>query len=146
MAGEVALRLTLNGQQLTDSSLTYRFVNPVVSFVSPSLGPARGSSQILVGGIGLAGGTHYLCKFSERVVSATYDIGGRVRCLTPPWMGQGAEPDQQRFDLHRVAISLSLNGQQVAAGLDSVTRRTRPARPTLASGDWMAGDPSGGPE
>ena len=40
--GATSLRLSLNGQQLSQKDVLYRFVSPVTSSITPSLGPASG--------------------------------------------------------------------------------------------------------
>ena len=103
-----ALEVTLNGQQLTRSGVSFGGYAPMeIDSLSPETGPVEGNTTIIVRGSGLEGGCDYRCSYSPNattvapntILAASYDRdAGVLRCVTPP----GASH----------TLSLSLNAQQ----------------------------------
>ena len=120
----LTLDVTLNGQQYSLApSLRFEIIageepSPRLLGVRPSLGPANGSSLVLISGVLLEFGSHLLCRFGEgggaptvgqgdsapdvgaAIVRASYDAAtGDLRCLTPPHAPG------------RVVLAVSFNGE-----------------------------------
>lgn len=120
----LTLDVTLNGQQYSLApSLRFEIIageepSPRLLGVRPSLGPANGSSLVLISGVTLEFGSLLLCRFGEgggaptvglgdsapdvgaAIVRASYDVAtGDLRCLTPPHAPG------------RVVLAVSFNGE-----------------------------------
>jgi len=85
-----ALRVSLNGQQFsTPLPFTYFGQQPSVTQLSPSCGPAAGSTLVALSGAQLGNGTAYRCKFGHgssgvaATVLASYRAGEGMRCVSP---------------------------------------------------------------
>lgn len=126
---ELVLDVTLNGQQYSlaptlgdaglPSTLAFAVIageepTPRLLGVSPALGPANGSSLVLIGGLTMQFGSLYLCRFGEAgapetrgapdhgpaIVPGSYHApSGTLRCLTPPHAPSA------------VMLAISLNGE-----------------------------------
>jgi hypothetical protein len=99
-AGEVPFDVTVNGVDFTFSGAAFVYTDtPVVTSVSPRLGPAlRASTLVTVRGAGFADVTSLVCKFGDVVVAATFRSEDVVLCRSPPaWPGN-------------VTVQVSLNG------------------------------------
>ena len=85
-----SLRVSLNGQQFSAPlPFAYYGQQPTVAVLSPSCGPAVGSTLVALGGSQLANGTAYRCKFGHSssgvaaTVLASYSAGVGMRCVSP---------------------------------------------------------------
>ena len=85
-----SLRVSLNGQQFSPPlPFAYFGQQPTVSVLSPSCGPAVGSTLVALSGSQLANGTAYRCKFGQSssgvaaTVLASYRAGVGMRCVSP---------------------------------------------------------------
>ena len=107
----VDLRVSINAQALSPSSVAYAYYAPPrIESVSPTSGPAAGLSLVTVTGIHIHGGSDYRCRFGTDVTvyasivaiagSHRYGDLGSMRCRTPPLLA-GAP----------VLVEISLNGQ-----------------------------------
>ena len=111
LAASVLLEVSLNSQEYTQSNaslLSYSYyVPPVLTGVSPALGPHLGSTRLRVYGSALDGlGSHYVCRFNESETPAALDDAGTgdVLCQAAP---SGV--------LGNAKLRVSLNGQQFEA-------------------------------
>jgi hypothetical protein len=113
-ARSAPLRLSLNGQQLSVSALTYRFFSTRVSEYNPTSGPVRGGTILHIRGESLqVASTDPLarCAFNGTLQTpATWvdsDVGpGYLRCETPRTLLTDSVP---------MLFSISLNGQDLSA-------------------------------
>ena len=89
--GGVALELSLNGREFTTDGVQYAYAPlPVISAISPMLGPALGATRVEVSAAGLSGvAGALLCRFARD--GARHDVGATlkaagssVRCHAPP--------------------------------------------------------------
>ena len=103
----VPVRVSLNGQQFSEwdgadvPRLTY-VAPPVVSSVTPPLGPLGGGKVVLVRGANLNTGSALRVAFGElQPVVGSHDGPGQLRCLTPPGTVVAT-----------VEVRVSLNGAQ----------------------------------
>ena len=85
-----SLRVSLNGQQFSPPlPFAYFGQQPTVAVLSPSCGPAVGSTLVALSGSQLANGTAYRCKFGQSssgvaaTVLASYRAGVGMRCVSP---------------------------------------------------------------
>ena len=106
--GIATVRVSLNGQQFTTTSIPYSFHPlPIASRVSPTLGPPSGGTHVEVYANGLADGTNYLCR-SGRLTSAVYATyepeWSRLSCYSP--FGAGGES---------VPLEVTTNGQDFSS-------------------------------
>ena len=101
----LTLDVTLNGQQYSLApSLRFEIIageepSPRLLGVRPSLGPANGSSLVLISGVLLEFGSHLLCRFGEGGGAPTVDQGDSA-----PDVGAAivrASYDAATGDLHR---------------------------------------------
>ena len=107
----VALELSVNGQDFTGDGQLFSFYELRLSEISPSVGPANGSTFITLRGHGLSWGYSRglsFCRFSmgsESIVAAAsyLDTADILRCMSPvlPLAATG-----QSY------VTISLNGQQ----------------------------------
>ena len=82
--GQVKLRLSANGQQYSTDhgDFTYTHVHSVHA-LSPSSGPVRGGTLLLVEGEGFLDVETLSCKFGDILVPAEYVSSSLVRCASP---------------------------------------------------------------
>lgn len=101
---ELAIGLSLNAQQYLHTSLYFQYyADPVALSLSPTMGPLRGSTVVLIGGRHLHGGSSALCKFGTAPPVVMTPILGseNVTCTTPPRDAGTLAP-----------LALTLNGRQ----------------------------------
>ena len=89
--GGVALELSLNGREFSTDGVQYAYAPvPVISAISPMLGPALGATRVKVSAASLSGAAGaLLCRFerdgARHDVAATLQAAGSsVRCHAPP--------------------------------------------------------------
>ena len=81
----VAVELTLNGQQFSDSGREYTFYSPShVSAFSPTSGPIAGQTSLVVHGAHFKEGWEYRCRFGNATVNATFVSDERLACTAAP--------------------------------------------------------------
>ena len=84
----VAVRLTKNGQNYMDSSLTFTYyAQPSVKMYDPPGGKFEGNTSTRLDG-SFFGGSHYVCRYGGVQVPATYAEGGpntteSLTCISP---------------------------------------------------------------
>lgn len=98
VVGQVAVRVTLNGQQYTQNRSNLQFVllprdgdsaaagggGVRVSAIEPPLGPITGGTSVAVQGAGFVDIPGSIsCRFAEQVVPAIFETPTRLRCLSP---------------------------------------------------------------
>ena len=109
------------------------FGAPTLSAVSPACGPTGGGTRITITGEQLGRGSHYLCRFGERIANprvglrplrvdattaAHYDTSlASVWCLTPPGL----------HTLPSLFLDVSLNGQESTMSPLRILRYRPPA-------------------
>ena len=120
-----------NGQQFSSSRIAFAYtIPPVVSGFYPERGPLSGSTQVVIRGARLGGGSHYVCSFGELVVPASFDeSGGTVHCASA---ARAAGP---------AMLEVSLNAQQYT---NSSVRFEYYANPEVSLASPDAGPTSGG--
>ena len=125
-ARDTLLRLSLNGQDYSNSSLPFRqYLPPGPDTLEPSSGPRAGGTRIVIEGDYLGGGTDYRCRIAggEDVagVEVENEFGSRysdftasphIECVTPPRDGAAS-------DVEAAGLSISLNKRAGAAYLGS---------------------------
>ena len=132
--------VSLNGQQYHASTeagvphIVFDFFGaPTLSAVSPACGPTGGGTRITITGEQLGRGSHYLCRFGERIANprvglrplrvdattaAHYDTSlASVWCLTPPGL----------HTLPSLFLDVSLNGQESTMSPLRILRYRPPA-------------------
>ena len=113
-AGPTLLRISLNGQDYTPSSLPFAPHAPLsVGALSIDHGPTMGGTTLLVQGPRLHAGDDFRCRFGAHSVHGTQvnEAGARhaVRCITPVLE---YDPLFAGETLRTVALEISLNAQQ----------------------------------
>ena len=113
-AGPTLLRISLNGQDYTPSSLPFALHAPLsVGALSIDHGPTMGGTTLLVQGPRLHAGDDFRCRFGAHSVHGTQvnEAGARhaVRCITPVLE---YDPLFAGETLRTVALEISLNAQQ----------------------------------
>eukprot|EP00966_Prymnesium_polylepis_P161296 3727745-Prymnesium_polylepis.1 len=108
----VTIEVSLNSQQYTNNNASFFsfYEQPILSEISPSLGPVGGNTRLVINGSAALGGrgTHTLCRFNDTIVVATYvDHGISHRTVVCP--------SATGFGAAVADVRLSLNGQQYAA-------------------------------
>ena len=104
--GASALALSFDGKLWASSSVTFEYgAPPRVVDVLPDISPNLGGLVVEVIGHNFANGSQYECRFgATATVPATFDKQMQsMLCVTPPGL------------LGRVAVHVSLNGQQFTA-------------------------------
>lgn len=82
--GTVRLAVSTNGQQFTDTGLTYTYQpEAAVSSISPSSGSVHGAVYITVSGVGFVNTTDIACLVGDRLGEAAYVDPTTVRCQVP---------------------------------------------------------------
>lgn len=111
--GRQPFLISLNGQQFEESTATFGFLGrPSIGAPAPLSGPRGGGTLVEFGGDDLAGGSHYLCRIDDAVVSATLFSYDAVRCVTPPSERLCDGFGRCRRRTGNASCEVSLNGQQ----------------------------------
>ena len=86
LEAELQLRVTLNGRDYTNQSLTYTAVSVLqAAGIAPASGPAMGNTTVVVRTVGLPQTTHpdlLLCRFGNLTAAAQRN-GSLLTCVTP---------------------------------------------------------------
>ena len=90
VAGLVAVEVSTNGLDFTDSGVQFDFLGPAIQGVQPVLGPERGGTMLTINGANMVQGFSAFCRFGGLVTSpAAWVSATRMTCVTPP-MSSGA--------------------------------------------------------
>jgi hypothetical protein len=85
-AGSRALEVSMNGQQFSDSGITFTYYGlTAVSYVSPTRGAAEGGTPLTVFGNGFsrpADGQSVQVRFNTSIVQGSYVSEDSIRCFT----------------------------------------------------------------
>ena len=109
--GIVRLAISTNGQQFTDTGLTYTYhPGATVSSISPQGGSVHGGTHITVSGAGFLNTTGIACLVSDRLGEVTYIDPTMVRCNVPR-----AEIQDRGSS---AAVRITNNGVDFTDGLD----------------------------
>ena len=106
--GEIAVRVTINGQQFVgNASVPFVYhASPSVSSISPSSGAMVGGTLVNVSGVGFESGSHYVCRFGSVIVGAAWVPSyGVISCFAPAGSSGSS-----------VVVEVSLNAQQYSRG------------------------------
>ena len=107
--------LTLNGQHILTSSLTWQYNQVELHSISPLGGPLQGGTQVEIAGVGLASSLGGLrCIFGEQVVDAIVRDFRTMSCTAPPSTEEGY-----------VIIRVSVNGDLNQAALSTPRNSSR---------------------
>ena len=87
-AGAVAVEVTMNDQQYSNSSIAFEYQSmPMVRSLTPSKGPSQGGSYVVVLGSGFSQRSSTLeylyCRFNLTRVAATFVSESEVHCYAP---------------------------------------------------------------
>ena len=113
---ELPVAISQNGQQFSPSHATFTYLRPpVLSAVSPSSGPTRGDTRVVISGHNLIRGDDYRCRFSTFSGSEPVANGTVQATLTTPSQLTCTSPPLPSVSLANLRISL--NGQQFSEPL-----------------------------
>ena len=104
-ATDVAVEVSLNGQQYTLDGVRFTYDAPVyVSSFSPTTGPAAGNTGVVVSGAMLQHGLVYTCRFGTVETPSSYNATtGEVVCTQSPQQPSGELPLGVSLDRINVA-------------------------------------------
>jgi hypothetical protein len=92
MPGDVAVRVSLNGQQFAGDNTTAMFLfqtSATVNFLSPIKGSSHGGTVVALSGSFFVKSTSLACRFGRAVVPATFVSANRVTCVAPAQAAAG---------------------------------------------------------
>ena len=83
-ARSVPLEIASNGQQFSTSVVQFTHTAPaIVSSFFPERGPESGNTHVVITGANLATASHYLCRFGDTMVRASFDTrDGAIHCAS----------------------------------------------------------------
>ena len=86
--GAVTLEVSTNAFQYSSSNTTFVYAQPVnVLFLTPSMGPARGGTNVTVIGEGIVDGSR--CRFGDLAALASMRVSSTEMVCVPPPLEQG---------------------------------------------------------
>ena len=108
----VAVELTLNGQQFSDSGASFHSPSHVSAF-SLTSGPIAGQTSLVVHGAHFKEGWEYRCRFGNATVNATFVSDERLACTAAPahirTARSGSIDRQVQLHGRRCAVSVLLS-------------------------------------
>ena len=148
----VEVQVSMDGQHFNSAlpstgGMMYTYqAAPVVSSLSPSSGPTKGSTTVRVFGTHFEGGLRYECKYAgatddvDKVVAATY-MDGDIVCETAP-MGMGSmvlEVTVNGVDYSSQAVPYNVYGEPVVWGVSPTGAVTSGNTTLTIGGHALAG-------
>ena len=132
-----SLEVSLNAQQYTRDLVGFAYYAvPIVSVVSPDVGPTAGGTLVRLFGVGLDAGHAYRCRFGESFVLGTFDLlslGATLLCVSPSVAAGALMSDGSR----NVSLEVGLNSQNYTSNGRIFTYFAAPTVSTLAPSDGM---------